>query len=889
MGMGDPRMGFTTGTFTFLFTDIEGSTRKWEADPEGMRIAVGQHDTLLRDIFSRHEGRVFKTIGDAFCVAFTIAPSALAAAVEVQQALQDFDWGPVGALKVRIALNSGAAEVRDDDYFGRALNRVARILAVGHGGQVLISTAVEELVRDCLPQGVSLRDLGEHRLKDLDRPERIHQATAPGVASEFPQLRSMEGVATNLPVQLTSFIGREREMREVKRIIAENRLVTLTGAGGTGKTRLAVEVGGGLMELHQDGVWMVELALVTDPELTTESVAVVLGVREEAGRPLVASLAQFLRNKKLLLILDNCEHLLESCARLSAELLRTAPGVRIMATSRSPLALPGEAIFAVPSFGIPDAWYRRNKDRVKVEDAAAFEAVQLFCERATAAHPAFVLTKANAPLVVEVCWRLDGIPLAIELAAARTKVLSVEQISKRIDDRFRLLTGGSRTSLPHQQTLKALIDWSFDLLSETERKLLARLSVFARGRTLEAVEAVCAGEGVEEWEVLDLLSQLVDKSLVTVESDAHGDARYFLTESVWDYAREQLEKTGEYAVFERRHVEYFARWAESVKPKLFGPEQAEWLEQMEHEVINFRFALEAAERSSESVLTGLRLVAALERFWEVRGYMKEGREQAMSLLIRPESREVPLIRARALEAAGRLAWAQDDTQAAAKVYSEAAAIFKTEGSSAEYGLTLAVQGFVARAEGPPGSARQFFESALEIGDKEGNGRIVATAKAGLGSVCADEGLIDDARRLKEESLAWFREARDLWIVSLASWSTGLVLLQLQEWSAARELFRESTITSRTLGNTWTIPYVLEGLARVALGEDDVELAARLFGASDRLMERHGFTRTPQEARIYEESLEAACKALGAETRAALHKEGTEMTEEEAVQLAFGGE
>ena len=462
-----------SGTITFFFTDIEGSTALWESQPDAMRVALARHDALLRAAIAAENGVVFHTAGDAFCAAFGTAPEALAAGVAAQIALYSQTEGL--PLRLRMALHTGAAEARDGDYFGQPLNRVSRLLNAGHGGQILLSVACQELVRDLLPLGVTFRDLGPHRLKDLLRPEQIFQVLHPSLPADFPPLRSLDNPAlpNNLPQQMTSFIGREDEVTEIKALLEKSRLLTLTGTGGAGKTRLALQAAADLLTGSGEGVWLVELAGLTDPALVPEAVAEALGVWEEAGRPLSKTLVSFLKSKRLLLILDNCEHVLNACAFLVADLLRVCPHVSVLATSREVLGVPGEQTFRVPSLSLPDP-----QQKYPPELLGRYDAVRLFADRACLSQPSFVLTHQNSPAVAEICASLDGIPLAIELAAARVKALSAEQINMRLGDRFRLLTSGSRTALPRQQTLKAAIDWSFDLLSESE-KLSCAASLFS--------------------------------------------------------------------------------------------------------------------------------------------------------------------------------------------------------------------------------------------------------------------------------------------------------------------------------------------------------------------------------------------------------------------------
>ncbi|SRR5579884_626936 len=667
-----------TGTVTFLFTDIEGSTRLWEQHPEAMRSALARHDALLRQAIEGNNGLVFKTMGDAFCAAFHSATEGLAAALSAQRALVAEPWQEGLSLRVRMALHTGNAEERDGDYFGQPLNRVARLLAIGHGGQVLLSAATQTLVLSALPPEAALKDRGLHRLKDLQEPEHVFQLLAPQLPEEFAPLNSLNLHRHNLPVQLSSFIGREKQIVEVQALLARARLLTLTGSGGTGKSRLSLQVAADLVETYRDGVWLVELAAVSDAALVVQAVASVVNVREEPGKPLLQSLVEGLRGKQLLLVLDNCEHVLEAAASLAEGVLKQCPEVKILASSREGLGLSGEQTYRVPSLGLPpDPGQRRT---VGLEDVIGSESVRLFAERAALVRPDFTLTPGNAPTLARLCHRLDGIPLALELAAARVRALPVEQIEARLQDRFRLLTGGSRTALPRQQTLRALIDWSYDLLSETERTLLRRLSVFMGGWTLEAAEAICAGEGIEEWEVLDLLTSLVDKSLVVYEGP-EPSTRYRLLETIRQYARDRLYEAGDGALYRDRHRDWFLSLAEQAEPQLQGPEQALWLERLETEHDNLRAALEWSLAADGSAEAGLRLVGALWRFWEMRGYLTEGRAHLADALSHAQTQERTQERARALTGAGNLAWHQSDYEAARTLHEQSLAIYQALGNT----------------------------------------------------------------------------------------------------------------------------------------------------------------------------------------------------------------
>src|SRR3972149_1042610 len=588
--------GLPSGTVTFLFTDIEGSTRLWEEYHEAMKRALGRHAAVLRAAIGTNRGHIFKTVGDAFDAVFPTAPGALAAALAAQRALIAEPWEVPGGPRVRMALDTGVAEERDEDYFGPTLNRTARLLAAAHGGQILLSRTTYELVRDALPADVTLRDLGGHRLKDPTRPERIFQVVAADVPGDFPPIKSLNTLPNNLPIQLTSFVGREREIASVKHHLATDRLATLTGAGGAGRTRRALQVAAELLESYQDGVWLVQLESLADPALVPQIVASAVGVREE-HRPLVETVADFLHPKSLLLVVDNCEHLLVACAQLAETFLRRCPQLRILATSQEPLGVAGEATYRVPSLSMPDA-----KQAPDPESLTQYEAVRLFAERAALSKRDFALTGGNALAVAQLVRRLDGIPLSIELAAARLRALSVEQIVARLDDRFRLLT-----AVPRHQTLKATMDWSYELLSEAERAMLRRVPVFAGGWTLEAAETVCAGEGIEPREVLDLLALLVRKFLVLGWEEDHGGPRYRLLETVRQYGRERLVESGEDEALGRRPRDWYLRSAEEAEPGLQEPQQEIWLDRLEAEHDNLRAALEWCRTREDNPEYGLRL------------------------------------------------------------------------------------------------------------------------------------------------------------------------------------------------------------------------------------------------------------------------------------------
>ncbi|HEX5838800.1 MAG TPA: adenylate/guanylate cyclase domain-containing protein, partial [Anaerolineales bacterium] len=603
-----------TGTVTFLFTDIEGSTKLAQQYPEAMPDLLARHHGILHRSVEAHNGYVFQIVGDAFCAAFSSAVDAVSAAIEAQKYLYNEAWSPA-PIRVRMGIHTGTAQLNEENQYSGygTLASCQRIMSAGHGGQVLLSTVTRELVRDVLPAHAELVDLGEKRLKDLMRPEHLYQLNLAGLPAVFPPLKTLDLYPNNLPVHLTSFIGRENEIAAVRQELESHRLVTLTGSGGTGKTRLSLQVAADLLEKFDHGVWFVELAPLTDSDLIPQAILSAIGIREQPGRLPLEILQEYLHEKKTLILLDNCEHLISASAQVANTLLRAAPTLKILASSREALGVKGEVSYHVPSLTLPDP-----KHPPALEQLSQYEAVRLFIDRALLVSPHFVVDKDNAPFIAQICYRLDGIPLAIELAAARVRMLSVEQISKRLDDRFRLLTGGARTALPRQQTLRALIDWSYSLLTENESLLLCRLAVFAGGWTLEAAEEVCAGDGIEAFDILDLLTQLVNKSLVVVvEHSQSGETRYRMLETVRQYAREKLLDGKDGESVRDKHLAFFVNLARQAEPELYRSNQLFWLNKLDEEIDNFRIAVEWA--LATDVRAGLQ-ICLLWRFWGARGY-----------------------------------------------------------------------------------------------------------------------------------------------------------------------------------------------------------------------------------------------------------------------------
>jgi predicted ATPase/class 3 adenylate cyclase len=644
-----------SGTVTFLLTDIEGSTRIWERDPDGARTALARHDALIEGLVARNRGRVIRPRGegDSRFAVFERPSDAVSAACAIQRAFVDEPWRTPEPLRVRIAVHTGEAELREQDYYGRTPNRCARLREIGYGGQTLLSEVTALLVRDCLPQGVELRDLGLHRLRDLEHPERIFEAALLDTPTELRPLASLDTRRHNLPAPVSPLVGRELEIAEVARLLERTRLLTLTGAGGVGKTRLALRVAMELLERFPDGAWLVELAPPADPQLVPQSVARVLSVRERPGRPLTETLAEQLCSRRLLLVLDNCEHVIQACAALAQTLLRACPDLTILATSRESLGIGGEVAWRVPSLAVPDL-----RDASDLELVARLPAVRLFVERAAAVCADFILTDQNARAVADVCRRLDGLPLAIELAAARVRALGPEEIAARLHDRFRLLGEGRRLAPTHQRTLRATLDWSYQLLTPLERRLFGRLAVFAGGWTAEAAEMVAGGDGLPANDVLDVLAGVVDKSLVLADRCTDGTTRYRLLETVRAYASEQLTASDEAATVRRRHAEHYLALAKAAEPDLNGPTPSGALARLAGEHDNLRAVLGWALASGEAGV-GLQLASCTCRLWQRHGHVSEGIEWLEELLKRDGAAE-PILRADALVAVGELACALGD-------------------------------------------------------------------------------------------------------------------------------------------------------------------------------------------------------------------------------------
>ena len=721
-----------------------------------MAAALRRHDEILRSAIESSGGYVFKTVGDAFCAAFATAPAAVAATLAAQQALTEQDWPTSRPVRVRMGLHTGACEERDADYFGPVVNRAARLEAVAHGGQVLVSGTTADLLAGSLPAGAGLTDLGLHRLKDLGRPEQVYQLTAGFLTADFPPLASLDNpdLPNNLPTLVSAFVGRERELAEVRELISGSRLVTLTGAGGSGKTRLALQAGAEQTGRVPDGVWLTELAPLTDGGQIAGAVAAALSIQDPGGSMTTDAVVRALATQDTLLVVDNCEHLIDAAAKFCEQVMRHGPRVRFLVTSREPLGIDGERVYRVPSLSLPPA------DAETAEDLSASDAILLFAERARAHQPDFVIDEQAAPLAATICRRLDGIPLALELAAARLSSMSLEQIASRLDQRFRLLTGGSRNAMPRQQTLQATVDWSFSLLTQPERDVLMRLSVFASGFDLEAAEAVCPTEAIDVFDVLDLVGSLVDKSLVIAEHTP-GAVRYRLLETIRQYSAQELMRAAgdEGALQVRdRHAAYYLGLAETAEPHLTGHGQGEWLRRLDAEWDNLRGAMAhlAAEDRTEEIL---QLGVSLTRFVGTRGHT-EVLAYLRPAVDRPDAQPSVLL-AKAMSVTGGLIAllrrADVSELPAARDYGERAlAMARALGDRLAEAHALSRMMDSAYIDGDIAAALSFAQQGVAIARELGDVQLLAEQLQGVAAGSAGE----EQRQIRLEVLACAREAGD---------------------------------------------------------------------------------------------------------------------------------
>lgn len=909
------------GTVTFLFTDIEGSTRLWEQNPQEMRSALAKHDAILKESIESNNGQIVKTTGDGIHAVFSKAMDAINASILAQGSFQtsEFFKNSQVSINVRMGLHTGEAELRDGDYFGGTLNRASRIMSIGYGGQTLISGTTLQIAQEHLPAEVSVLDLGRHQLKGLIKSERIFQISTPDLQQEFPPLKSQSHPTNNLPAELTSLIGRERELAEAASKLEEARLLTLIGPGGTGKTRLSIQLGSQFLSNFEDGVWLVEFASIADPSLILQTIASTFEIGEVPGVPLNTLVHDYLREKHLLIILDNCEHLVEASAKVADEMLHVATNIKIIASSREALGINGETVYRVPSLSLPE------ENAVTKDAAMRFESVQLFVERASAANRKFFLTDENAASVAQICTRLDGIPLAIELAASRITVFSPEQIAKRLDHRFKLLTGGSRTALPRQQTLRALIDWSYDLLTGDERALLRRLSVFAGGWTFEAAETIC-----NNVDMFEHLPQLINKSLVTVKNE-NDEPRYFLLETIRQYARDKLLEYGEGEGTRNRHLAFYLNMAETAQPGLLKrSHELEWLTRLETEYDNIRTAIEWG-LSIEPVAV-MRIVYLLTFFMITKNHSGEGHHWGVEALKqnsdrKPLNTEENVYKGRLLATMSVFSFSMGDNRTTRIEADQAIELLRSTNEKWSLALTL---GFRASADFLTGNAEVAIsasQEAIRMAEELGENYILGAVLSSASRVEAfAKGDYAKAYEVHEKACELLKEDGSRWMYAITLYGFGNIAIALKEFKTARNKFnlamqimhelgskrnvtmiksdlahilryegnypqamasyRETILEWQRIGHRAAVAHQLECLAFITKGLEKFEKATLLLSAADALRQRIEIDMNHLEREEYEKEIAELKARIDEKEFSSIWAEGRSMTMEQAIELAL---
>jgi len=815
-------MSLPTGTVTFFFSDIEGSTRLIQQLGERYPEVLLAHHTLLRQAVTEHGGNELRTEGDSFFIVFGSALDACSGAAAAQKSLAEYPWPDGGQVRVRIGLHTGEATLVGNEYLGLDVHRAARVASAAHGGQVLVSETTHALVDHVLPSTLALKDLGLHRLKDLTRAERLFQLLIDGLPGEFPALRTLEATPNNLPTQLTSFIGRDDQVREARQLLTRSRLLTLTGPGGTGK--LSLQIAAEVMDQFPDGVYFVPLASVQDPELVPSAIAQSLAIATTGSRRPIDALLDHLHDKRTLLVLDNFEQLL-AAAPTATMLLEGSPGLRVLVSSRAVLRVYGEQEFPVPPLALPDL-----KALPSLSALSQFEAVKLFIERAVSVKPDFRATNENAPAIAGICERVDGLPLAIELAAARIKLFSPQALLTRLEKSLSALGSGARDLPSRQQTLRGAIQWSYDMIEEAGRRLLARFSVFARGGSLEQVEAVCGPPGDVGGDVVDALDQLADQSLLRRLPD-FSEPRFLMLQTIREFAAEQLEQSDEGAPIKDRHVQAFIALAKQAQPHVFGSQRKEWLDRLEMEQDNFRTALDWTLASGDAK-DAMQLSACLWRFWQMRGHIHEGRARVAQALALPTSQDYPAERLQALEAAGGLAYWQADMDSAQRFYDECLELTRTTGDKQALANALYNAAFpnvvnMRETTRPRALLVEALPLFRELGDQSSVGRTLW----GLGNGYYFERNFPTAKATLEEAHAVFRTIDDGFGLGWALHTHGLVSLKMGDVETARKDFLEALQLFKEGGDVSGMVLQLDNLSQVIRADGDPVTATRLASAA----------------------------------------------------------
>ena len=865
-----------TGTVTFLFTDVEGSTRLLQRVGDAYRDLLAAHHQILRESIATGGGVEVQTEGDGFFAVFSTATGAVLAAVQGQRNLLSHLWPEGEVVRVRMGVHTGEGVLSNGAYVGLDVHRAARIAAAGHGGQVLVSDATRALVEHALPVGVDLRDLGAHRLKDIEQPEHLYQLRIEGVPDTFPPIRSLAARLSNLPPERSSFIGREHEVTEATALLERARLLTLTGPGGIGKTTLALKIAADQIGRFADGVYLADLSPITDPSLVPAVIARALMVREQPGRDMVDSLAEHLRDREMLLVLDNVEQVVEAASAVS-RLLDAAPGLTLLATSRVPLHITGEQEFPVPPLALPDL--TRSDD---LESLAGNEAVTLFVQRAAGVRPGMRLTADNAATVAEIAVKLDGLPLAIELAASRANLLAPGAILARLGTSLSLLTTGSADLPERQRTLRSTIEWSHDLLEAEHQRLFARLGTFSGGWTLEAAEVICGSD--LDLTVLDGLATLIDHSMVRSTEAGDGELRFTMLETIREFAVERLALSGEGDDLKRAHAEQFRNLAEEAELRLTREDRAVWLTRLEAENDNLRAALDWAERTDDPD-TGLRTASAIWRFWQQRGHLSEGRARLERLLAMPSAAARAPLRARALGALGGIAYWQNDNPVTRAAYEEAVEIAREVGDATLLASALLDLSFIPFMEHDADRAESILREGLATAQEAGDRLLTADFWDSIGFLEVFRGKPAAAIPLRRRAIEIFREEGDVWKMANSLLGLAMMSRMAGDVDAARSHLREALEMFTQARDTMSISAVLTGLALVAIDDGLPERAARLVGSSARIRDELGGGIPPELIGRWGDPANDAKRALGDDAYDRARAEGYAMDTETAVAYA----
>jgi predicted ATPase/class 3 adenylate cyclase len=917
-----------TGPLTFLFTDLENSTPLWEQFPDEMRQASARHDALMRAVIEQHHGRVVKTTGDGFHAVFESPSEGIAAALAGQQAIAAEPWSDkIGPLKVRMGLHTGESQEREGDYYGPNVNLAARVMGLGYGEQILLSEITATLVKRSLPENCSLTDLGEHRLKGISATVQIHQLCHPDLAAEFPALKSLATFKHNLHRQLSTFIGREKELGEVKRLLKSTPLLTLLGPGGTGKTRLMLQAAEEVIEDYPDGVWLVELAPLTDPNLIPERAAAALNVQEQPGRKIFDTLADYLRRKELLLLLDNVEHIVQESAEFTEQLLEHCPGLTILVTGREALFIDGETTIQIPPLSLP-------KEEQTLEEIASSEGVQLFLERARTVRPDFALSEGNGATIAEVVRRLDGIPLALELAAARLRMLTIEQIHQHLNDRFRLLTGGRRTALPRQQTLQALIDWSWQLLDQKERTLLRRLSVFSSGWDLEAAQTVTGFDPLDAIDVFDQLEQLINKSLITVAYPPGGEARYGMLESIRQFAQDQLLESGEGVTLRDRHADYFVRFAQESEYHLIRETMLPRVNRILLEMDNLRSVLTWTFEDRPEL--ALRISSALMYHWahwihpsEARNWLETSIDKTRSLLKTEPSEDLIKDLIKAYIGLGIVYSLFGKNLKSVAIMDEGITLAREYGDlehmttgiawrtnvllvnryeispeweqevdraleiSGQYGFEISegwlnlVKFYLHGYQGEFAKALPHFQRVIQIAGNFNNPRINANVLQIQARMAALQGDTETAKAYFLKAIDDFRAINDLRNILHSNSDLAHLLRREGNLQEALLLYRETISGWQEEGSLPALAHQLECFAYMAIASGNYEHAARLLGRANATREELNAPSTdPLEIAELEQAMTQLAGAMREDERDRVMAEGAQMSLDDTITLAL---